>query len=68
MNMIGYAVHLNTNAAHPSRAPDVLYIISLQYTSWQMQCTQVGLLKYSMASTVHLMANIVHPSEALDVR
>ena len=33
-----------------------------------MQYTQVGLLKYSMASAVHLMANIVHPSVARGVR
>ena len=42
--------------------------LSLQYTWWQMQYTQVGLLKYSMASAVHLMANVVHSSVAPDVR
>ena len=57
----------------PSEAPDVLYMISLQYTLWQMQYTQVGLLKYSMASSVHSMANVVlmanamHLSEVPDV-
>ena len=33
-----------------------------------MQYTQVGLLKYSMASAVHLMAYVVHLSVAPDVR
>ena len=34
----------------------------------QMQYIQVGLLKYSMASTVHLVANVIHPSVAPDVK
>ena len=33
-----------------------------------VQYIKVGLLKYSMASMVHLMANVVHPSVATDVR
>ena len=40
----------------------------MQYTWWQMQYIQVGLLKYSMASAVQLMANVVHPSFAPDIR
>ena len=52
---------LDCRCSTPKWAPDVLYMLPLQYTWWQMQCTQVGLLKYSMASAVHLMANVVHP-------
>ena len=58
MNMIGYAVHLIANAVHLSGTPDVLYTI-VSTVHLQMHYTQVGLMKYSMASAVHLMANVL---------
>ena len=42
----------------PSEAPD-LHDRTCSTLAWQMQYTQVRLLKYMMASTVHLMTNAV---------
>ena len=53
--MIRYADHLMANAVHPSEAPEVHPIVvpdvrwcPLQYTWWQMQYTQVRLLKSTL--------------------
>ena len=75
MNMIGYAVHLITNAVHLSGALDVLYMIVstvhlMANAVHPSGAPEVHLMQYTCTvhSAVYLMANIVHPSVALDVR
>ena len=63
MNMIEHAVHLMTNAIHPSEAPEV----------YDGLCSTLNvvhpsvLLVYMMAYAGHLMTNAVHQSEAFEV-
>ena len=52
--MMAYAVHLCGTYSIPSEAPGLHDRIHAVY---DIQYTQVGLLKYSMASSVRLMAN-----------
>ena len=62
MQYTWWQMHLHPSEApevHPSIVPDVR-LWPLQYTWWQMQYTQVKLLMYMMAYSVHMLAYTVH--------